>query len=230
MEQKTNVLMGSIILEPGVGSSYGNGWRQLWKYFLELFLILIISWVLGLPGSLIGWLGGPNPVASLFVFIYTLLVLWPVGYGVSFAYLKAARGDRLEIKDIFAAFQNFWNAVLANLLVAIIIGIGLIFIIIPGIFFACKLAFTPYLVVDRQMDVIEAIRTSWRMTGGHGWKVFLIGLLGIPIFIAGLICFGIGAIISVMWISMAMASLYHAVSTSAGVPESSGAAIQEPSS
>ena len=230
MEQKTNVSMGSIILEPGVGSSYGNGWRQLWKYFLELFLILIISWVLGLPGSLIGWLGGPNPVASLFVFIYTLLVLWPVGYGVSFAYLKAARGDRLEIKDIFAAFQNFWNAVLANLLVAIIIGIGLIFIIIPGIFFACKLAFTPYLVVDRQMDVIEAIRTSWRMTGGHGWKVFLIGLLGIPIFIAGLICFGIGAIISVMWISMAMASLYHAVSTSACVPESSGAAIQEPSS
>jgi len=230
MEQKTNVLMGSIILEPGVGSSYGNGWRQLWKYFLELFLILIISWVLGLPGSLIGWLGGPNPVASLFVFIYTLLVLWPVGYGVSFAYLKAARGDRLEIKDIFAAFQNFWNAVLANLLVTIIIVIGLFLVIIPGIFFACKLAFTPYLVVDRQMDVIEAIRTSWRMTGGHGWKVFLIGLLGIPIFIAGLICFGIGAIISVMWISMAMASLYHAVSTSAGVPESSGAAIQEPSS
>jgi len=50
------------------------------------------------------------------------------------------------------------------------------------------------------------------MTNGHAWTVFLIGLLGIPIFIAGLICFLVGAIIAGMWIYMALASLYHAVS------------------
>ena len=41
--------------------------------------------------------------------------------------------------------------------------------------------------------------------------VFLIGLLGIPIVIAGLICFIVGVIVSIMWITAAMASLYHAV-------------------
>ncbi|OGO01594.1 MAG: hypothetical protein A2Y90_02115 [Chloroflexi bacterium RBG_13_52_12] len=56
------------------------------------------------------------------------------------------------------------------------------------------------------------------MTNGHGWKVFLIGLLAIPIGIAGLICLGVGVIIAVMWVSIALASLYHAVSTSRATP------------
>jgi hypothetical protein len=50
------------------------------------------------------------------------------------------------------------------------------------------------------------------MTGGHAWKVFLIGLLAIPICIAGLICFGVGIIVSIMWVTLAFASLYYAVS------------------
>ena len=62
------------------------------------------------------------------------------------------------------------------------------------------------------MGVIEAVKESWRMTSGHAWKVFLIGLLSIPIGIAGLICFGVGIIIAIMWINLAFASLYHAVS------------------
>jgi len=62
------------------------------------------------------------------------------------------------------------------------------------------------------MEVIEAVKESWRMTGGHFWKVFLIFLLAIPIGIAGLICFGVGIIVAIMWVSLAVASLYHAVS------------------
>jgi len=200
--------------EIGVLSSYGNGWRQLWKYFLELFLIGLIGLVIGIPAGIGGWGQG-----AAFAFLgvlgaaYAILVVSPVDYGVSFSHLKAARGDKLEIKNMFEAFNNYWNTVLASLLVTIIIIIGFISLIVPGIIFACKLAFTPYLVVDRKMEVIEAIKASWSMTNGHAWKVFLIYLLAIPIFIAGLICFGVGVIISIMWIRMAIASLYHAVST-----------------
>jgi len=201
----------------GVGSAYGNGWRQLWKYFLELFLIGLIAFLIGLPSGMGGWFGDiavAGAIFGLFGLAYGVLVSGPVDYGVAYAYLKAARGDKLEIKDMFEAFKNYWNAVLASLLVFVIIAIGLVLLIVPGIIFACKLVFTPYLVVDRKMAVIEAIKESWRMTGGHAWKVFLIGLLAIPIGIAGLICFGVGVIISIMWITLAFASLYHAVAMS----------------
>jgi uncharacterized membrane protein len=263
----------SVVLSPGVVSSYKNGWRQLWKYFLALFLIGIIFAVIISPdmasratdavsvsdvllGTILsgavllgagllsavllgavllgtGLLGAVLLGAVLFdtvllghslfghglleptLLAYGLLIVGPVEYGAASAYLEAAMGDRLEIKDIFAAFQNYWNAVLASLLVNVIILVGFILLIVPGIIFACKLAFVHYLVVDEKMGAIEAIKGSWRMTNGHAWQVFLIGLLAIPISIAGLICFGVGIILAVMWVSLAFASLYHAINLSA---------------
>jgi len=186
------------------------------RYFLELLLIGIIGFAIGIPSGMGEWWTRDATAAftglSFLGAVYSILIASPVEYGVAFAHLKAARGDKLEIKNMFEAFRNYWNAVLASLLVGVIILIGVIFLIIPGIIFACKLAFTPYLVVDRKMQVIEAVKESWRMTNGHAWEVFLIGLLAIPISIAGLICFGVGIIVSIMWINLAFASLYHSVS------------------
>jgi len=217
-EGREHLVQNSVVLLPGVGSSYGNGWRQLWKYFLVLLLIGIICVLISSVSSVFnvgqGMGGAGAIVLGILSLAYSILLTNPIGYGVSFAYLKAARDDTLDVKDMFEVFHNYWNAVLANLLVGVIVIIGFVLLIVPGIIFACKLVFTPYLVVDRKMGVIEAVKESWRMTSGHAWKVFLIGLLSIPIGIAGLICFGVGIIIAIMWITLAFASLYHAVSSS----------------
>ena len=37
---------------PTIGDSYGNGWKQLWKYFLELFLIGIVTFLFSFPMTL----------------------------------------------------------------------------------------------------------------------------------------------------------------------------------
>ena len=212
MESKANVSQNQITLVPGVGSSYRHGWRQLWKYFLELFLIFIITIIITSPGSMGSWSRESYDALDFLGMVYGILISGPLEFGVAFAYLKAARGDKVEVQDMFEAFKRYWNAVLASLLVGVIVVIGLVLLIVPGIIFACKLAFTPYLVVDRKMEAIAAVKESWRMTDGHAMEVFLIGLLAIPIAIAGLIALGVGVIISAMWIALALASLYHAVS------------------
>ena len=84
-------------------------------------------------------------------------------------------------------------------------------LIIPGIVFLCRLAFVPYLVVDKGYDAIVAVQESWKMTRGHGWRIFGMALLAIPIVIAGFIALGIGVVFSAMWISMAFAALYAIV-------------------
>ncbi|MFC1968747.1 DUF975 family protein [Chloroflexota bacterium] len=187
-------------------------------YFLELLLITVIGIVIGGPSGLFRidaeTAGAGAAVLGIFGFAYSLLILRPVDYGVSFANLRAARGGKLEIKDMFEAFKNYVNVVLANLLAGAIIIIGFVLLIVPSIIFACELAFVPCLVVDRKMGAIEAVKESWRMSRGHAWKVFLIGLLAIPISIAGLICFGVGIVFAGMWTRQAFASLYNAVATS----------------
>ena len=139
------------------------------------------------------------------------MILAPLEYGLPYVALKAARGEKVEVKDVLEPYKNYFNVVLANLLVDIVIVVGLFFFIAPGIYFAVKLAFVPFLVVDRKLDAIEAFKESWRMTGGYGFEIFLIGLLAIPIYIGGFMLLGVGAIISTLWVSIAVASMFHAV-------------------
>jgi uncharacterized membrane protein len=120
---------------------------------------------------------------------------------------------------MFEALENYLNVVLANLFVCVIIVIGLVLFIVPGLIFACRLSFTPFLVVEGRMEAIEAVKESWRLTRGHAWTIFLMALVAIPIVILGMACLGVGLIGAMMWIGMAHASLYYAVTSSAGVSE-----------
>ena len=212
---------------PTIGDSYGNGWRQLWKYFLELLLIGIVMFLFGLPIAIPTWMGNmtfdlenmsypiqlPPSFFTYFLFIiaYSVLMLNPLQYGVKYAYLKAARGEKVEIRDMFSFTSNYPNAVLAKLLSSFIIGIGFVMLIIPGIVFACKLAFVPYLVMDKKLDAVEAMKASWKMTDGHAVDIFVMGLLAIPVFVVGFVLLFVGIIPAIMWVKMSFASIYHGV-------------------
>jgi uncharacterized membrane protein len=195
-------------LIPEVISAYGHAWKKLWKPFWILLLIQIIIFAISSVYSWIPFLGG----------IISFFITFPLNYGMQYAYLKGTRGQQVEIADMFTAFKNYGNVLLAALLSAIFVVIGFIFLIIPGIFIACKLAFVPFIVMDKKVPFMDAIKMSWQMTGGFGWQVFLVYLLAIPVLIAGFICLGVGAIVASMWISMALASLYYAVDSRSAVP------------
>jgi uncharacterized membrane protein len=209
---------------------YGFAWKRLWKYFLELLLVTIVSIVVLLPTIgrddngykffannsisidffFISFQGAGAYV--VFVIAYMLLLQSPIEYGISYINLLAARDKKFQVTDLFHVFQNYWNAVFANLLTMCIIGFGIILLIIPGVIFACKLAFVPYLVVDKKMDAVEAIKKSWEMTTGQTATIFLMGVMAFFIGILGLIVVGVGIIISIMWIHLAFAAIYLYVS------------------
>jgi uncharacterized membrane protein len=203
---------------PEAGASYSHGLRKLSKYFLDFLLIFVVMIVFGIPTYIVSWVQGYgeplNFAWAFFGWVYAFFITGPLEYGVSFAYLKGARGEKPEVKDLAKVLENYLNIILANLLCGIIVFIGFVLFIIPGIYFLCKLAFVRYLVVDEKMDAVKAIQESWNMTNGHALTIFLMGLLAIPIFIAGILLFGIGVIFSAMWVEAAFASLYHAASTS----------------
>lgn len=201
---------------PTAGASYSKGWDVMWKTFIELLVVSIVYAVISIPAGIFKWQDDNFhwyfvPIIG-FAMMYGVFLLGPIGYSVKWVFLKAVRKEKINIKDMFSVFErNYWNAVLANLLVGVIVGFGIIMLIVPGIFFACRLAFVPYLVIDQKMDVMDALKTSWDITRGHGWSIFFIGLLAIPIVIAGLIMLFFGVFISIIWITTAFAVIYHAV-------------------
>ncbi len=203
--------------QPGVGTSYNISWDNLRKNFVELLLVMVISFAISIPLIVLragieatGLPGGI--IFGLMSFVYAVFVTAPISYGVAYVFLKLIRGEKFDIADIFEGFKsNYIHVVLSYLLTGAIVAAGIIFFIVPGIIFACKLAFVPYLIIDKKMDTVEAVKKSWEMTKGYTGTIFLIGLLAIPIAIAGMLLLVIGIIPASIWIEGAFAAIYFTV-------------------
>lgn len=196
-----------------VGSAFSHGWATILKSFLELFLVSMILVALSIPFWPLGAIQDNIPAVALlqvFALVYGLLVVAPFEYGAKYLYLKAVRGDAVEIKQIIKPFDNYLNVILANLLTGAIIIFGFFLLIIPGIIFAVKLSFVPYLVIDKGLDPVEAVKQSWEMTKGVSWTIFWMAIVSFFIYIAGLIMLVVGIFFASMWVSAAFAAIYHA--------------------
>ncbi|HKL33491.1 MAG TPA: hypothetical protein VJ919_13200 [Tangfeifania sp.] len=207
-------------LVPSIGGSFSYGWRTMFgKPFLTLLLAVIIAGLLNGPFGANWQVDNGNWMDFVWAFpfaifglAYGLLFIPVINYGEKFLFLKGMRGEDADLKYLFDGFKNkYLQIVLANLIVWALMIIGFILLIVPGIIVACRLAFVPYLVMDKNLEAMQAVEKSWHMTKGHGWKVFWMGVLSIFIFIAGIIAFLVGTIISFMWIHSAFASLYQSV-------------------
>jgi len=200
-----------------VFASYGEAWRLMKNQFLELLLIVAVVFAFMLiTGSPYYKLDDWSKLAVgdgryVFTVLYFFLVLRPIEYGNDYVFLRAVRNQSTEVKHLFDVFRNYLNAVLGTILVGTIVGLGMPILIVPGIIFACKLAFVPYLIVDEHLDVLEAVRRSWNMTSGYSWRIFGIGFLAIFIYLLGLVLFGVGVIVSIIWVKLAFAVIYHRV-------------------
>jgi uncharacterized membrane protein len=197
--------------------SYGYGWQQLWKYFLHLFLVFLVCAIANVPGQ--GLFNSHQTVnsagfatLSILIAAYSIMVLPVINYGGNWMYLRFMRDERPNVADMFSGFKTkYLNIILANLLVFAIVGIGMVLLLIPGIIFACRLSFVPYLVMDKGLDPVAAIEKSWFMTRGHGWRIFGMYLLAFVFVIVGFCLLLVGAVFAIMWVSCAFASLYYAI-------------------
>ena len=215
---------GEFLSDTTARDNYRKAWSLILTSFWILVVITVIHAILRAPADSIeesvragerlhGFWG-------LFAGLYGLFLAGPLTMGYAWTLLRAARGEEVRIRHLFGAFErNYWNAVGAGLLSALIVIGGMLLLVVPGIIFACRLAFVPYMIVDRQLSATEAIRTSWSMTKGHAGTVFVMGLLAIPAFIAGAIALVVGIFVAFLWVAAAFAVLYHSVSVREGLPD-----------
>jgi uncharacterized membrane protein len=106
----------------------------------------------------------------------------------------------------------------ATLLQGIIIVVGFILIIVPGIIAALMLCFTQLLVVDRKLGPLEALKESYHMTKGHLLQLFLFMLSLILLNIVGAILLLVGLLVTVPITLLAIAHVYMKIHSLQGVP------------
>ena len=230
---KTDAFSSPESFIPDVGSSYSIGWELMKKFFLELLLLLVISMAIQMPIQIM-MKSFEIDVSAGTIFLgilglaLSILAGIPISYGIDFVNLKLVRGEKFDVGDLFIGFrENYLNVVLSGILVGAIVIAGFILLIIPGIIFAIKLSFVPYLVIDKKLDAVEAVKTSWDMITGHSGTLFLMFLLAIPIFLLGLILLIVGIFPAIIWITAAFAAMYHAVDLRGNPPKENEETVLE---
>lgn len=102
--------------------------------------------------------------------------------------LKLLRGEHCIFMDIKSGMPWFMNFVLTMFLIGIGTAIASIFFLVPGILFAVRTSFAPFLVVDKNLGPIEALLKSNELVTGYSWQIFgYLVLYGLANAVSGII-------------------------------------------
>ncbi|MEN9407568.1 MAG: hypothetical protein RLZZ455_784 [Candidatus Parcubacteria bacterium] len=141
------------------------------------------------------------------------LVLWVLSMLVSLGAIKISLKiidkKKAEVADLFNDYPKLLNFVVASILYALIVGIGFILLIVPGVIFGIKYHFYSYLIVDKNMGPLEALKKSGDITKGSKWQLFLLGLACGLVNLVGLLALGIGLFITIPVTMLAYAHVYR---------------------
>ncbi len=141
---------------------------------------------------LLSMAAGAIPVAG------TLLVGGPLALGFALFILSVSRGQEAEIEQLFKGFERFAVALVAMLLMMLLIGLGMLLLIVPGIILAIGYSMTFFILVDNpNLTAVEAMKKSRELMYGYKWKFFCLNLRFIGWFLLVIITLGIAS----LWVS-----------------------------
>ena len=145
--------------------------------------------------------------------ILSLFIVPPVGVGIALFFLNIYDGSKLEIKTIFNPFKEVWfNSVLAYFMMIVIIVLGSILFIIPGII--ASLMFSQVLYIlgeDNKIEPFNALVKSKKMMEANKWKLFKIILRILLLAIVCILTLGIGFIWLAPYQNAVYAKFYNVI-------------------
>lgn len=190
---------------------YGQAWELTKKHLLRLVLATFLIYALG--GAVSTWVmippGGsfadiatskdPNYGANIIsAFINIVLSV-----GVYTGILRICRGEgTLNLNCFSRPLSVYLKYFCVDLLYAIIFIVGLVLLIVPGIYFAARLCLAPIYAIDKpEVGIIDALKRSWAATEGHVLELIGLGIIAFFVGILGILacCVGIFVAMPVCW-------------------------------
>ena len=113
-------------------------------------------------------------------------------------------GEQPTINDLFAFdAQTYISVLIAAIVVSIVVGIGFVLLLIPGIYLSVRLAFYLQAIIDQKVGPIESLSKSFEITKGYFWQIFGLGIVLVVVNIIGAIPLGLGLLVTVPMTALA---------------------------
>jgi hypothetical protein len=135
-------------------------------------------------------------------------------YGMMIANISAV--SRAEAPSFGSALSLSLRRLLpiigAVILFSLVVGVGLVLLIIPGIYLAIRLCLFFVPLIDESQGPATALGTSWRLIGGNWWRVLIVvTVLFVILFVLELLLAAVAGVVGVLVGTTRPADVAHMV-------------------
>jgi hypothetical protein len=213
-----------------VGRVLKDGWNLFVKDIGPIIVAALIPWVVMFVVGLVGWFVifvpiaitssshnntasgiGAAVVAIVFAVIFLVIAAVTIPFYMAIIKIVLRRvreGRQAQMGDITACFDQFGALLVAAIVVGILVGIGFVLFVIPGIYLLTIWIFVFPIIVDKRVGLGEAMRQSRALVSGAGFWMVLLNLVVVGI-IAGLVSqVPVAGILAVAWELTAVTAMY----------------------
>jgi uncharacterized membrane protein len=113
------------------------------------------------------------------------------------------------MEEIVGQKEIYLQALIGNVVYYLMMIVGFILLIIPGIYVAIRFGTLPYVFVDQKLGWKEALKESSRLSEGYRWNLFGFALLLVAINILGALLLLVGLLVSIPVSFIAAAMMYE---------------------
>src|SRR3989338_5836046 len=196
-------------MEFKAGDMIRFGWetfkKRPWIFIGTFLATIIINWLIGAVTAPF-WKEG---VMSVIGFAVSFSAQTLFSMGMIALFLKAHESvESVSLKELWHPNQ-FWFYLGTTILVSIAILVGLILLIIPGFIAMLGLQFSSYIVVDKNLSPVKALKESMRITKGHLWELLILLAFIIVLNIFGVLALLVGLFVTVPVSMLAMVHAYR---------------------
>jgi hypothetical protein len=181
---------------PGAFGVYNYSKRVI-SYNLAAFLPVIVFAYLA---ELIATYSRPLVAILLYIVVFLLQL---TGYVILLACLrhqKISIGDALD-----KATRLSLKTLCLYFIMGVMVALGLVLLIVPGIILIARLALAPYYLIDQNLSIKESLVTAWKNSEGHVTKTW--GVIAVELLFAILALVLVGFYLTVVY-SAAILILY----------------------
>ncbi len=187
------------------GEALKFGWEKVKANILFfLGIAATVVFVNALP-RISDALWGPSVILGAVFF----LLMTFINIGMTRISLNFVDGSQSVYADLFSGIPLFLKYLGATSVYMVVVFVGLVLLIAPGIWLSVRLMFFGGFVVDKGLDPIESLKRSFQVTSGRFWDLLLFVIIMLCVNALGIICLGVGLLITLPLTSLALFHIYR---------------------
>ncbi len=172
-----------------------RGWNLIFANFWSCVGVSALLWLL-------------SSVARFSVL--GIIIHFPLIGGMWLYYLSRVRGQPATVQTAFSGFSvAFLQLLLLGVVVQVLMFLGFLFLLIPGIYLWVIWTFAVTLVADKNLEFWPAMELSRKVVSKHWWKFLWFHIVLLLIYLAGFLCCYVGIFIALPLYYAALACAYE---------------------